>query len=43
MWYSSEPVQVKPMISGNRVVFEDMKVGLGFHFRTEKPGKLNFV
>lgn len=39
MWYSSEPVQVKPMISGNRVVFEDMKVGLGFSF---PQGKTEF-
>ena len=42
MWYSSEPVQVKPMISGNRVVFEDMKVGLGFSFPQGKTGKTEF-
>ena len=42
MWYSSEPVQVKPMISGNRVVFEDMKVGLGFSFPHRKTGKTEF-
>ena len=41
-WYSSEPVQVKPMISGNRVVFEDMKVSLGFSFPHGKTGKTEF-
>lgn len=30
------------MISGNRVVFEDMKVGLGFSFPQGKTGKTEF-
>lgn len=39
MRYDSESAQVKLMISGNSVVFEDTKNSFGaFHFCTEKPG-----
>lgn len=43
MRYDSESAQVKLMISGNSVVFEDTKNSFGaFHFCTEKI-RLNFV
>lgn len=38
MRYNSESVQVKFVISGIRVVYEDKNYFGAFHFRSDKPG-----